>query len=701
MKMIALAGNPNAGKTSVFNGLTGTRQHVGNYPGVTVEIKKGVIRKTDFTLVDLPGTYSLTPYSEEERVARNLLWKEKPDLIVNVVDSSNLERNLYLTLQLMEFGIPLLLDLNMRDIAIAKGWMIDAKKLALTLGLPVVETVGHQNKGFDELTKSAKTALSTSKRVSQTAHFSNSINQALDILEKKLPKANASANTRWLALKLLEGDPDIEQEITSVEIMQTAKKLRADLEMEYHTGIETVLAEQRYKYIEGVFMQCVSSKLSFKKPLSTKIDAIVLNKYFGIPIFLIMMFLVFQLTFTVGEPLMGWVESMFGWLGDLITGFWPEESESLLKSLLVDGIIGGVGGVLVFLPNILLLFLAISILEDSGYMARAAFIMDRLMNKIGLHGKSFIPMLIGFGCSVPAIMAARTLDNRRDRLVTMLVVPLMSCGARLPIYALIIPAFFPSQWHAPMLWLIYVIGILLAIISAKLLRVTIFKGETVPFIMELPPYHFPSIKGTLIHMWDRGKLYIQKAGTVILGISILLWALSTFPRLSQERLEEYEMQREMIVQSALSDSLQTMQLAAVDNHQAEESVEYSAAGRLGRFIEPVIAPMGFDWRIGTSLVGAFAAKEVFVSTMGIVFSVGEADEESESLRSKLVEAYDPLIAFAIMLFSLISAPCMATIAVTKRESNSWKWALFQLVGLTLMAYLVTLVVFQAGRALGF
>lgn len=440
--MIALAGNPNAGKTTVFNGLTGTRQHVGNYPGVTVEIKKGVIKKTDFTLVDLPGIYSLTPYSEEERVARNMLWKENPDLIVNVVDSSNLERNLYLTLQLMEFGIPVVLNLNMQDLALAKGWKIDTKKLSQTMGLLVVETVGHQNKGFDELIKNVKVALGASQRISQTAHFSDSVNRALDILEKKLSKENASGASRWLALKLLEGDPDIEQEIANAEIKQTARELITDLEKEYNKEIETLLAEQRYKYIEGVFLQCVSSKLSFKKPLSSKIDAIVLNKYAGIPIFLIMMYLVFQLTFTVGEPMMGWMESAFAWLGDLIASFWPEGSESLLKSLLVDGIIGGVGGVLVFLPNILLLFLAISILEDSGYMARAAFIMDRLMNKIGLHGKSFIPMLIGFGCSVPAIMATRTLDNRRDRLVTMLVVPLMSCGARLPIYTIIIPAFF-------------------------------------------------------------------------------------------------------------------------------------------------------------------------------------------------------------------------------------------------------------------
>jgi ferrous iron transport protein B len=522
----------------------------------------------------------------------------------------------------------------------------------------------------------------------------------LDVLEQAMKGFSAKIAPRWLAVKLLESDAEVEKSITDVSVKLKAESLKADLEAKYNASLDTVMADQRYKYIERVHLQCVSSKLSFEKPLSSRIDRIVLNRFFGLPIFLLMMYLVFQLTFTVGGPLMKWVEALFGWIGDMVVGFWPEGSESMLKSLLVDGIIGGVGGVLVFLPNILLLFMAISILEDSGYMARAAFIMDRLMNKIGLHGKSFIPMLIGFGCSVPAIMAARTLDNKRDRLVTMLVVPLMSCGARLPIYALIIPAFFPSQWHAPMLWLIYIIGILLAILSAKLLRSTVFKGETVPFIMELPPYHVPTFKGTIIHMWDRGKLYIQKAGTVILGISILLWALSTFPSLGADKVAAFNSQQLAIESSGYSDATKEELISELDNQIAEASVENSYAGKLGKAIEPIIRPLGFDWRIGTSLVGAFAAKEVFVSTMGIVFSVGEADEESESLRSKLVEHYDPLIAFCIMLFSLISAPCMATIAVMKRESNSWKWALFQLTGLTLMAYFITLVVYQVGRIVG-
>jgi ferrous iron transport protein B len=378
---------------------------------------------------------------------------------------------------------------------------------------------------------------------------------------------------------------------------------------------------------------------------------------------------------------MGWIEGFFKWLGDSAGALWPEGWESLLKSLIIDGIIGGVGGVIVFLPNILLLFFAIAILEDSGYMARAAFIMDRLMHRIGLHGKSFIPMLIGFGCSVPAIMATRMLENRRDRLVTMLVVPLMSCGARLPIYALIIPAFFPQAWNAPMLWIIYVIGILLAVISAKVLRSTIFKGESVPFVMELPPYRLPTLRGVLTHMWQRGWLYLKKAGTIILGISILLWALTTFPGLPEEQAERFEKEKQAVEATVMDEEMKKEKVTSIENSMTEASLKGSIAGRIGHALEPVLKPMGFDWRIGTALIGAFAAKEVFVAQLGIVYSVGkEASEESSELRDQLRANYTPLVAFCIMLFCLVSAPCMATIAVTRRESNSWKWLFSSLRG---------------------
>jgi ferrous iron transport protein B len=410
------------------------------------------------------------------------------------------------------------------------------------------------------------------------------------------------------------------------------------------------------------------------------------------------MYLVFHLTFTLGEPPMGWIEAAFEGLGQRVTSWWPAGSESLLQSLLVDGIVGGVGGVLVFLPNIVLLFLAIAILEDTGYMARAAFLMDRVMHKIGLHGKSFIPMLIGFGCSVPAIMATRTLENRKDRMITILVVPLMSCGARLPIYALLIPAFFPQAWHGLVLWSMYLIGIVLAIVCAKLLRKTLFRGETPPFVMELPPYRVPTFRSVGLHMWNRCGAYIKKAGTVILGISVVLWALQQWPGLSAERVAQFEVERTSISQRRnLSEEAKAARLDELEREVAEAALEVSLMGRIGRAIEPVLRPCGFDWKLSTATIGAFAAKEVFVSQMGILCALGGDDEEDpEPLRAKLHAAYSPLQGYCIMLFCLISAPCMATIAITRRESNSWKWALFQLIGLTVLAWIVTTAVFQIG-----
>jgi ferrous iron transport protein B len=507
-------------------------------------------------------------------------------------------------------------------------------------------------------------------------------------------------DSRWLAVKLLENDKELRATIVSPEVNNQIERSTSHIEKVLGESPETAIAGARYGFISGACQEAVRSTIEIRHTISDRIDSIVTNRLLGIPVFLGMMYLVFHLTFTLGDPPMGWIEGFFGWLGGVVEGWWPAGSESLLKSLLVDGIIGGVGGVIVFLPNILLLFLAIAILEDSGYMARAAFIMDRLMHKIGLHGKSFIPMLIGFGCSIPAIMATRTLENRRDRLTTMLVTPLMSCGARLPIYALIIPAFFPQVWHAPMLWIIYVIGVLLAIASAKLLRSTIFKGESVPFVMELPPYRMPTLKGVLIHMWERGWLYLKKAGTIILGISILLWAMTTFPGLPDDEAARFEEERQEIQAGNMAEDEKTENLAFVYNEEGEAALRNSIAGRIGHGMEPILKPMGFDWRIGTALIGAFAAKEVFVAQMGIVYSVGEADEESETLRDKLKNTYTPLVGFCIMLFCLISAPCMATIAVTKRESNSWRWALFQLGGLTALAWILTVAVYQIGILLG-
>jgi len=702
---VALAGNPNSGKTTIFNALTGARQHVGNYPGVTVEHKEGVCHHggIEMKVIDLPGTYSLTAYSAEERVTRDFIINEKPDVVVDILDSSNLERNLYLAVQLMELGVPLVLGFNMSDMARARGYEFDTGKLSRFFGAPIVHMVGHKGTGKAELLDAIASTAAEAHNAQFTINYGNELNEAIGKLGS-LIQTNGSSNgkydPKWLALKLLENDKEIRATIASPDVHAVVEKTVENIESVLGESPEIAIAGARYGFISGACQEAVRSTIEIRHTISDRIDALATNRVLGLPIFLGLMYLVFHLTFTLGEAPMGWIEGMFGWLGGVAETVWVHNPDSLLKSLVVDGIVGGVGGVIVFLPNILLLFLAIAVIEDSGYMARAAFIMDRLMHKIGLHGKSFIPMLIGFGCSVPAIMATRTLENRRDRLVTMLVVPLMSCGARLPIYALIIPAFFPEAWHAPMQWIIYIIAILLAVVSAKLLRVTLLKGESVPFVMELPPYRMPTLKGVLIHMWERGWLYLRKAGTVILGISILLWAMTTFPGLPEPKAAEFEAARQAVEAEHDSEEQKAERLADIDNAEAEAALVHSVSGRIGHTIEPLLRPMGFDWKIGTALIGAFAAKEVFVAQMGIVYSVGEADEQSESLRASLRSHYTPLIAFCIMLFCLVSAPCMATIAVTRRESNSWTWAFFQLGGLTLLAYVLTVLVYQTGSHLG-
>ncbi len=727
---VALAGNPNSGKTTIFNELTGARQHVGNYPGVTVERKEGFLHHGDIELqiVDLPGTYSLTAYSAEELVARNFIIDEKPDVVVDILDTSNLERNLYLAVQLMELGVPLVLAFNMSDMAKARGYEFDIEKLSRFFGARIVQTVGHKGAGMKELfdaiiltttegvpkvnqngDRPSAGDLSSKASIRGPHHQAPVINYGLEIEEEiakieSLIKTNGSVtgkyDSRWLAVKLLENDKELRATVVSPEVNDQIEKSASHIEKILGEHPETAIAGRRYGFISGACREAVRSTIEIRHTISDRIDSVVINRVLGLPLFLGLMYLVFELTFTLGDPPMGWIEAFFGWLGGTAGGWWPEGSESLLRSLLVDGIIGGVGGVIVFLPNILLLFLAIAILEDSGYMARVAFVMDRLMHKIGLHGKSFIPLVLGFGCTIPAIMATRTLENRRDRLTTMLVAPLMSCGARLPIYALIIPAFFPQVWHAPMLWIIYVIGILLAVVSGRLLRSTILKGESVPFVMELPPYRMPTLKGVLIHMWQRGWLFLKKAGTIILSISILLWVATAFPRLPNNDKEHFENERNAVDINSLAEEEKAERLTAIDNEEAEAALEHSASGRIGHALEPLFTPLGFDWKLVTPVIGAIAAKEIFVAQLGIVYSVGEADEESESLRSKLQARYTPLVGFCIMLFMLVVAPCLATFAIMKSESGSWKWAFLQFGGLTILAWLLTAIVYQVGRLLG-
>ncbi len=688
---VALAGNPNSGKTTIFNMLTGARQHVGNYPGVTVEKKEGLCKYKDYeiTLVDLPGTYGLTAYSTEELIARNFIIDEQPDVVVDIVDASNIERNLYLATQLIEMNVPLVLAFNMSDVAKQKGLLFDIEQLSRLLDAPIVRTVGNKGKGKTELLDAIiATAEQGKEHRAHRVGCGEEIEEELAAIEVVVADNEHELadkyGTRWLAVKLLEQDSDIAAKVHSQQVLDAVKSSSEHLKGIFADEPEIVIAGRRYGFISGACQETIESTVESRHSASDMIDAIVIHRALGLPIFLILIYLAFFLTFKIGEYPMGWLEQFFGWLAGAVANLWPAGSDSSLRSLLVDGVIGGVGGVLVFLPNILLLFFVIALLEDSGYMARAAFIMDRIMHKIGLHGKSFIPMLIGFGCSVPAIMGARILENRRNRFTTIMVIPLMSCGAKFTIYMLIIPAFFPDKWHGPALWLIYLIGIVLAIICIKLLRLTVFKGETTPFVMELPPYRMPTLRSVCIHMWQRGWMYLRKAGTIILAISIILWVAMSYPKPSQDSL------------------------SGLSPEQAQQvRLEHSVIGRLGKAIEPALKPLGFDWKIGTALIGATAAKEVFVSQLAIVHAVGSheagavegADEPGgggQTLRQKLQANYTSLTGFCIMLFCLIATPCVATVAMTKQETRSWSWALFQFFGLTALAYAVTFIVYQVG-----
>jgi ferrous iron transport protein B len=692
-----LAGNPNAGKTSIFNNLTGAHQKVANYPGVTVETVESEVERGDtlFRLVDLPGTYSLTANSPEERIARDYILDHKPDVVVQVIDSANLERSLYLTVQLRELGVRLVLDLNMFDEAEARGMHIDCARLAERLGVEVVTSIGNRGLGTPEILDAIERA-SQMPLLPCQLRFNESTGRVIEKLVLRLAQANGSAQRyplQWAAIKCLEGDREIWRWLEHDVHDGTAigRKTSAEINwLKNKTGesIESLIAQARYLTVNGIYKNIV--KLDHPQdhgdPLSEKIDAVLLHRVWGLPIFLLTMYLMFQFTFTLGQYPMDLIDGGFNALGGWLGGAMPDGP---LRSLLVDGIIAGVGGVIVFLPNILLLFFFIGLLEKSGYMARAAFLMDRVMNKVGLHGRSFIPLLTGFGCSIPAIMATRTLEHERDRLATMMVVPLMSCSARLVIYMFLIPAFFAVQLRGLVFFSMYAIGIVLAVVLVKLLRISLLKGESTPFVMELPPYRRPTLRSILAEMWSKSRSYLKKAGTIILAISIVLWFAASYPV-----KKTFDIDR-----SPQAAQMTPGELSAA--HQSEE-IAYSVAGRIGHAMEPIFKPLGFDWRICTGLIGAFAAKEVFVAQMGIVYAVGDAEDDAgaATLRQQLQRRYPPLVAFCIMLFCLLSFPCISTFAIMRKESNSWKWAILQSGSYTALAYLLTLLIYQVGRAFG-
>jgi ferrous iron transport protein B len=706
---VALAGNPNCGKTSIFNALTGARQHVANYAGVTVERRSGyrTLGHERVEIIDLPGTYSLSSYSPEERVAEAELATE-PDVVVVVTDSSQLPRHLVLLAQIMQAGANIVLCLNMADEARAAGLTIDVAQMERLLGFPVVETVGHRAQGLDSLID----AIGRARRAPAGRHrlvLGESLDEALgDVARALPPDERGSRAASWVAVRLLLGD---EAQATRVGTLpggraavESARLHRTRLEAETGVDISVVVTERYFGFVDGLLREvCTRAPRRNARQVTDAIDSVVVNRFVGLPLFAIVMFVLFWLTFAVGDYPMQAIDASVRWLGGTVSGLWPDGSASPLRSLLVDGVIGGVGGVVVFLPNILLLFLGLAFLEDTGYMARAAFLTDRVMHRFGLHGKSFIPMVTGFGCSIPGIMATRTLENERDRLATMLVLPLMSCGARLPIWMLLVPAFFPPVWRAPVLWAVYAFGIGLALVLALTLRRTVLRGDAAPFVMELPPYRLPTLRSVLLKMLTRSKVYLAKAGTTILAISILLWAATTFPKPGAYRVDaEVAAGAIVIADSGRCPSDATHPVPCVtrlelDARRAAEDLSYSVAGRLGRAAAPLFAPLGFDWKIVTAMIGALAAKEVFVAQMGIVYSIADSQAGTEGLRAVLARDYTPLVAVSLIVFLLVAAPCMATVAVTRRESGQWRWALLQFAGLTALGYTLALVIYQLGR----
>lgn len=660
--IIALTGNPNAGKTTIFNSLTGARQHVGNWPGVTVEKKEGLLKfAKDVSVIDLPGTYSLSAYSEDELIARNYLIQENPDVVIDVIDATNLKRNMYLAVQLLELNKNVVLALNMLDEAKNKKIEINIEKMAKILNVPVVATVATRDKGIKELVREAKNLIGKKRKLFKL-DYGKELEKEIVLLEEELKKEDVFAkkyDCRWAAIKILEGDEHFLNELKNYSLYDKVLSLR-NKAAENIIDLESAIIERRYEFIEEIASQVVKKTAQENNQLSTsdKIDKIVLNKYLGLPIFALAMYITFQLTFTFGEIFIGYIEDLFEYLGESAATYL---GDGLLSSFVADGLINGIGSIMVFLPPIILLFFFISFLEDSGYMARAAYVMDKFMRLFGLQGKAFIPMLMGFGCTVPAVMATRTLEDKNDRMVTILITPLMSCGAKIPIYALFVSAFF-TQHQGLVLFSIYALGIVLAVLMGKLFKKYLFPSELTPFVMELPPYRIPTLKGTLIHMWEKASAFIKKAGTIIFGTVVLIWALASFP-------------------------------AGVEFASQE-----SLIGKIGSVMAPLFAPLGLDsWETSAALIFGLLAKEVVVATLGIIYGTGEGLALTETVRTM----WTPLTAYAFMVLSLIYVPCAAALGAIKRETNSWKWTGFAALYTLTLGWIIAFIIYHGGILLGF
>jgi len=713
---IALAGNPNSGKTTIFNNLTGARQKVGNWPGVTVEKKEGKLKhkEYDLSIVDLPGTYSLTPFSIEEITARDFILNEKPDIVVNIIDASNLERSLFLAIQILELGRPALFVLNMADVAETKGIRINEEKLSELLGLPVVFTVGNKNKGINTLVEAAVEEIKrfNEGKKSRDIKYSQEIETCISKVVDQLVQSseNIDGELRWNAIKILEDDQIVKnkfQDDRSINIFQTAQACRKRIHDLFEDDFEIVLTDDRYGVIAGIIKETVTNLTRKRIDISRNIDLVLTDRFFGIPVFIFFIWAMFQLTFSLGAYPMGWLDTSVSLLSNTIDSIMPQ---SMAKDLLLDGIIAGIGSVIIFLPNILILFFCIALFEDTGYMARAAFIMDRVMHTSGLHGKSFIPMLMGFGCSVPAIMATRTLESDKDRILTILMTPFMSCSARLPVYIVLAGSFFAEK-AGTVIFCLYLTGIVIAILSGRFLRAVLFKGRDAPFIMELPPYRMPMLKSLLIHMWDRSKLFLRKMSGVILVGSIIIWALSNFPKTIVYSVDYDE--KIISVKSDYSQRLSAsddqaaeklnrqlnLELKHIENRKEQERVSKSYIGKIGKALEIFFKPIGIGWQASVALVTGFVAKEVVVSTMGVLYGVG--NEEGDALEKALKNSgMTALSALSMMIFVLLYVPCFATVSMIYKETSA-KWAGFNLIYTTMVAWTMSFLVYQAGMVFGF
>jgi ferrous iron transport protein B len=723
---LALAGNPNAGKTTLFNSLTGSRQHVGNYPGVTVEKKEGFYRVSpdqQVRVVDLPGTYSLTAYSVEEVVARDFLIHEQPEVVINITDAANLERHLYLTCQFLELGVPVVIALNMIDVARDRGISIDVEKLSRLLDVPVVPISARSGEGVEALMQEAMTVASAGREWQEIRlSYGDDLDSAL-LEMTNLISANSFLTdiypARWLALKYLESDSQIVEkgrefaELSGLRsVGEQLEKMVAVVSNHLQVTLETVpealIADHRYGYIKSIIRQGVVSRSHDEERIyaSDRIDRVVTNRVMGPLIMLAVLLGLYQFTFTYSALPVAWLEIGFGWLTRVIEHSLPPGH---LRSLLTSGIIGGVGGVLGFVPLIMFMFFGIAILEDSGYLARVAFMMDRIFRIFGLHGSSVMPFIlsggIAGGCAVPGVMATRTLRSPKERMATLLTAPFMNCGAKLPVLALLIGTFFAGN-QAGMMFMLTMLSWVVALLVAKLLRVTVLRGEPTPFVMELPTYRLPTFKGLAIHTWEKTWQYVRKAGTVILGVSILLWATMTFPGLSTEEEYLFDQQRQQMQAEyggvVGSVALQE-KLARLDGARAEQALQHSVAGRLGRLLEGITWMAGFDWRTNIALVGGVAAKEIVISTLGTAYSLGAVGQEADDSLSKtlaMAPNWNRVKALSLILFIMFYSPCFVTVVCIVRETGSWKWGAFSIVFNTTFAFLLATVIYQVSLALG-